>query len=90
MIDGVATGTETENNAGYMKEMRFDCSDAGTNCLDGNPDEAWMKGEESGKIGKNCPNGEKSYEPPLSKSLGNFLAWNCWSIVRYIRFNARW
>ena len=71
MIDGVATGTETDNNAGTMIEGRFDSAAAGTNCLDGNPDDAWMRGDPSGLIGNNCPNGEASYELPLSESLGN-------------------
>ena len=70
MIDGVATGTETDNNAGTMIEGRFDSAAAGTNCLDGNPDDAWMRGDPSGSIGNNCPNGEASYELPLSESLG--------------------
>ena len=73
-LDGVATGSESENNAGSMKEGRFESAAAGTNCLDGNPDEAWMNGDPSGIIGNNCPNGEASYEPPLSESLGkNYL-----------------
>ena len=72
MFEGVATGSDTENNAGYMTEKRFDYAAYGTNCLDGKPDEAWMRGEEYGEIGNNCPNGESSYEPPLSDSLGNF------------------
>ena len=70
MFEGVATGSDLENNAGTMTEGRFDSAAAGTNCLDGNPDEAWMNGEESGTIGNNCPNGETSYELPLSESLG--------------------
>ena len=78
MFQGVATGSDTENNAGWMTKSRFDSAALGTNCLDGNPDE-------SGKMKNNCPNGEESYEPPLSDSLGsNFelnyiyhhLVWN--------------
>ena len=53
-----------------MTEQRFISAAAGTNCLDGNPDEAWMNFEPSGTIGNNCPNGETSYEPELSSSLG--------------------
>ena len=68
--DGVVTGTETDNNAGYIIEKRFESAALGTNCLDGNPDEAWMKDINSGNIGNNCPNGEKSFTPPLSDSLG--------------------
>ena len=82
MIDGVATGTDTANNAGYMIQRRFDKAAAGTNCLDGKPDEAWMKGESSGTIGNNCPNGEASYEPPLSESVGNNIALTCERILR--------
>ena len=74
MIEGVASGTATDNNAGYMTEERFNSAAVGTNCLDGNPDEAWMNGEASGTIGNNCPNGETSYEPPLSESLGKILS----------------
>ena len=70
-VDGVATGTETENNAGYMTEQRFKSAEAGTNCLDGNPDEAWMHFKSTGSIGNNCPNGKESYEPPLTSSIGN-------------------
>ena len=69
-FQGVATGTESQNNAKYMTEKRFESAAAGTNCLDGNPDEAWMNGDDSGKIGNNCQNGEASYKPPLSDSLG--------------------
>ena len=54
-----------------MTEERFTSSAAGTNCLDGNPDAAWMNFEGTGTIGNNCPNDEESYEPPLSTSLGN-------------------
>ena len=68
--DGVVTGTDTENNAGYIKEKRYESAALGTNCLDGNPDEAWMKDINSGQIGNNCPNGEESYTPALSESLG--------------------
>ena len=71
-FQGFPTGTESQNNAKTMKEKRFANAAAGTNCLDGKPDEAWMNGDDvSGKIGNNCPNGEASFEPPLSDSLGN-------------------
>ena len=53
-----------------MKEKRYESAALGTNCLDGNPDEAWMRDINSGQIGNNCPNGEESYTPPLSESLG--------------------
>ena len=71
-FEGVDTGTEIEDNAEYMTEGRFDSRDAGTNCLDGNPDAAWMNFEDGGTIGNNCPNGEESYEPDLSVSAGKF------------------
>ena len=73
LVDGIATGTETENNARYMSEQRFKSAAAGTNCLDGNPDEAWMNFQPTGIIGNNCLNGESSYEPPLSLSRGKYL-----------------
>ena len=56
-----------------MIEGRSASAAAGTNCLDGKPDEAWMKLESGGVIGNNCPNGETSYELPLSASLGKFI-----------------
>ena len=73
LIEGIATGTATENNARYMSEQRFKSAAAGTNCLDGNPDEAWMNFQPTGIIGNNCLNGESSYEPPLSLSRGKYL-----------------
>ena len=72
-LQGVATGSDDENNALFMIEGRAASAAAGTNCLDGNPDEAWMKFESGGVIGNNCPNGEASYEPPLSDSLGTSI-----------------
>ena len=72
-LQGVATGSDDENNALFMIEGRAASAAAGTNCLDGNPDEAWMKFESGGLIGNNCPNGETSYEPPLSDSLGTSI-----------------
>ena len=72
-LQGVATGSDDENNALFMIEGRAASAAAGTNCLDGNPDEAWMKFESGGVIGNNCPNGEASYEHPLSASLGKFI-----------------
>ena len=69
-VDGVASGSADENNAAYMTEERFNSAAAGTNCLDGNPDDAWMNFEATGTIGNNCANGEESYELPLSESLG--------------------
>ena len=74
---GIATGDAEHNNAGYMIEERFAFRDAGSNCLDGNPDEKWMtklangEWDPEGTIGNNCPNGEESFEPPLSLSEGN-------------------
>lgn len=71
MYEGLPTGTESNNNAKAMTERRFQNAAAGTNCLDGNPNEAWMKGDEIfGKIGNNCPNGESSFKPSLKDSLG--------------------
>ena len=70
-FEGVATGSPDENNANYIKEKRFESASAGTNCLDGNPDEAWMQFKPTGSIGNNCPNGEASYELPLASSTGN-------------------
>ena len=72
-LGGTATGSDDENNALTMKEGRAASAAAGTNCLDGKPNEAWMKFESGGVIGNNCPNGETSYELPLSASLGNFI-----------------
>ena len=73
-IDGFATGDAENDNAEYMTAERFDSRDAGTNCLDGNPDDAWMNFQDSGQIGNNCPNGEASYEVPLSVSEGKCSA----------------
>ena len=72
-IDGVTTGDEQNNNANFMIEDRFNSRNAGTNCLDGSPDDAWMNFESGGQIGNNCPNGEESYDVPLSASKGNYL-----------------
>ena len=72
-LGGTATGSDDENNALTMKEGRAASAAAGTNCLDGKPNEAWMQFESGGVIGNNCPNGETSYELPLSASLGNFI-----------------
>ena len=69
-FEGVATGTEINNNAKFMTEERFSSAAAGSNCLDGNPDDAWMNFEPTGTIGNNCPNGEETYDPPLSLSAG--------------------
>ena len=54
-----------------MTEERFHFRDAGTNCLDGKPDEKWMNFDADGTIGNNCPNGEESFQPPLSLTEGN-------------------
>ena len=54
-----------------MTENAHKSAAFGTNCLDGNPDDAWMNFEPDGVIGNNCPNDEKSFEPPLSSSTGN-------------------
>ena len=70
-FEGVATGSDNDNNAKYMKEKRFESASAGTNCLDGNPDEAWMQFKSTGSIGNNCPNGMESFDPPLTSSIGN-------------------
>ena len=69
-VDGVPSGSADENNAAYMTEERFNSAAAGTNCLDGNPDDAWMNFEATGTIGNNCASGEEAYELPLSESLG--------------------
>ena len=68
--EGVPTGDSENNNAGYMTEKRFEFRDAGSNCLDGFPDEGWMNFEADGKIGNNCPNGETSFEPSSDKNEG--------------------
>ena len=69
-VEGIATGSEIENNAKLMTEEAHTSAAAGTNCLDGNPDEAWMNFQSGGNIGNNCPNDEASFEPPLSLSTG--------------------
>ena len=53
-----------------MRDERFTTAHAGSNCLDGNPDEKWMNFDSEGTIGNNCPNNETSYDPPLSMSSG--------------------
>ena len=60
----MATGDSEHNNAGYMTEKRFEFRDAGSNCLDGFPDEKWMNFKPDGKIGNNCTNDETSSETP--------------------------
>ena len=70
-LEGAATGSEIANNAKFMTEERFISAAAGSNCLDGNPDDKWMNFDSEGTIGNNCPNGEESYEPPLTLSTGN-------------------
>ena len=70
-IDGVATGDAGDNNAAYVTSHRFESRDAGSNCLDGKPDDDWMNFKDGGKIGNNCAGGETSYEVPLSLSEGN-------------------
>ena len=45
-----------------MTQQRFNFRDAGTNCLDGNPDDKWMNFDPDGTIGNNCPNGEDSFD----------------------------
>ena len=47
-----------------MTEKRFEFRDAGSNCLDGFPDEKWMNFKPDGKIGNNCTNDETSSETP--------------------------
>ena len=71
-FDGAATGSEIANNARFITEQRFTSALAGSNCLDGDPDEKWMNFDSEGRIGNNCPNGEESYEPPLTMSSGIF------------------
>ena len=70
--EGVPSGSRDQDNARYITEERFTSAAAGTNCLDGNPDKAWMNFESTGTIGNNCPNGEEFYEQPLSDSLGKW------------------
>ena len=53
-----------------MREMRFEYRDAGTNCLDGKPDEKWMNFDPDGTIGNNCQNGESSYEISVNDTQG--------------------
>ena len=53
-----------------MTEKRFEFRDAGSNCLDGFPDEKWMNFEPGGKIGNYCPNGETSSEKPGNPNEG--------------------
>ena len=72
IYEGVPTGDDQNNNAKRMREMRFEYRDAGTNCLDGKPDEKWMNFDSDGTIGNNCPNGEQSYEIPISETQGKF------------------
>ena len=48
---GFATGNAENDNAAYMTEERFHFRDAGTNCLDGKPDEKWMNFDADGTIG---------------------------------------
>ena len=73
MVDGFPTGDALNDNAKFVTEERFTSRDAGTNCLDGKPDAAWMNFESSGTIGNNCPNGETSFTVPLSLSEGMLL-----------------
>ena len=72
IYEGVPTGDDQNNNAKRMREMRFEYRDAGSNCLDGKPDEKWMNFDSDGTIGNNCPNGETSYEIPVSETQGTF------------------
>ena len=71
-FEGVPTGDSQNNNAKRMREMRFEYRDAGSNCLDGKPDEKWMKFEPDGKIGNNCLNGESSYKIPDNDTKGTY------------------
>ena len=80
-VDGVATGSQTENNAKYMTDNRFASASAGTNCLDGHPDDAWMMFRSDGKIGDNCLNGEQFFEPPLESTRGKFN-----SAMQFVRY----
>ena len=81
--NGIATGDAENDNAHYVIEQRFDSRDAGTNCLDGKPDDAWMNGEDGGQIGNNCPNGEDSFEVPLSWSEGKYILSKLFQLCRY-------
>ena len=68
--EGVPTGDSQNNNAARMREMRFEYRDAGSNCMDGKPDQKWMNKDPDGKIGNNCANGEHSYEIPVNDTRG--------------------
>ena len=72
-VDGYPTGDANHDNAKFMTKERYKSRDAGTNCLDGNPDDAWMKFKDGGKIGNNCPGDKASYEVPLSVSKGKIV-----------------
>ena len=52
--------------------MRFEYRDAGSNCLNGKPDDKWMNFDPDGSIGNNCLNGESSYEVPDKDTKGSF------------------
>ena len=71
-FEGVPTGDSQNNNAGRMRKMRFEYRDAGSNCLNGKPDDKWMNFDPDGSIGNNCLNGESSYEVPDKYAKGNF------------------
>ena len=71
--EGVPTGDAKNNNAAYMTSERFSHRDDGNNCFDGKPDYKWMNFKDNGKIGNNCKNGQKSFEPPINKCEGNVL-----------------
>ena len=72
-VDGVPTGDAKDNNVGTMRKMRFEYQNAGSNCLDGKPNQMWMDLNPEGVIGNNCPNGESSYKVPIVGDKSKFL-----------------
>ena len=74
-VDGVPTGDAKDNNVGTMRKMRFEYQNAGSNCLDGKPNQMWMDLNPEGVIGNNCPNGESSYKVPIDVAKSKFLSY---------------
>ena len=72
IFEGVPTGDSQNNNAARMRQMRFEYRDAGTNCLNGKPDEKWMNFDPDGSIGNNCVDGHSSYVIPVEDTKGSF------------------
>ena len=74
-VDGVPTGDAKDNNVGTMRKMRFEYQNAGSNCLDGKPNQMLMDLNPEGVIGNNCPNGESSYKVPIDGAKSKFLSY---------------